>query len=97
VGHLDDIRLRFQQLGIVDASPSLIWQWHSPAADNDHPHSWLLLLLHLVNIGILVPSEEDGQLGPGKFRDTPPLCRLNDHHVHLNLLLALTHCLLVAA
>ncbi len=57
----------------------------SPSADNDHLHSWLLVLLHL------------GYIGPGKFRDIPPLCRLNDHRVPLNLLLALTHGLLVAA
>ena len=97
VGHLEDISLRFQQLGIVDANSSLIRRWRSPAADNDHPRSWLLVLLHLVNIGMLVPKEEDGQVGPSKIRDTPPLCRLNDHHVHLNLLLAITHRLLVAA
>ena len=43
---------------------------------------------------MLVPSEEDGQIGPGKFRDIPTLCRLDDHCIPLNLLLALTHGLL---
>ena len=44
---------------------------------------------------MLVPSEEDGQVGSGKFRDIPPLRRLNDHRVSGNLLLTHTHGLLL--
>ena len=75
VGHLNDVRLCLQQLGVVDFGPSLVRRWRPPTADNVHPGSKLLILLHLTNIGMLVLSEEDGQVGSGKFCDIPPLRR----------------------
>ena len=40
-------------------------------------------------------SEEGGQVGSGKFRDIPPLRRLNNHRVRCSLLLTHTHGLLL--